>query len=109
MTLTEQLITIAMGVAGVQLFRFLPFWVFPANRPVPQYIKYLGKVFPAAIFSMLIVYCYRNIDLTSGDHGLPDIIAGVVTLVLHFWRKNMFLSILVGTGLYMFLVQAVFI
>lgn len=109
MTLTEQIITIAMGVLGVQLSRWIPFWLFPANRPIPEYIRYLGKVLPAAMFGMLVIYCYKNIDLFSGYGGVPDFIAGVVTLALHLWKKNMFLSMAIGTGLYMFLVQVVFV
>ncbi|WP_032092751.1 MULTISPECIES: branched-chain amino acid transporter permease [Pasteurellaceae] len=109
MTFVEQVITIGVAVLAVQLSRLLPFWVFPANRPIPEYIRYLGKVLPAAMFGMLVVYCYKNIDLTAGYHGAPDFIAGAVVLLLHFWKKNMFLSMLVGTGLYMFLVQRVFV
>ncbi|MDP9499397.1 branched-chain amino acid transporter permease [Bisgaard Taxon 45] len=108
MSFVEQIITILMGVVGVQLFRWLPFWVFPAHRPIPSYIQYLGKVLPAAMFGMLVVYCYKDVDVLSGNHGIPDFIAGAVVLALHFWRRNMFLSIAVGTGLYMFLVQVVF-
>ncbi|PJG82089.1 branched-chain amino acid transporter permease [Caviibacterium pharyngocola] len=109
MTFNEQLITIGMGILGVQLFRWLPFWIFPANRPIPEYIRYLGKVLPAAMFGMLIIYCYKNVDITSGYHGAPDFIAGAVVLGLHFWKKNMFLSMAVGTLLYMVLVQNVFV
>ena len=109
MTFNEQLITIGLGILAVHFCRLLPFWIFPANRPIPEYIRYLGKVLPAAMFGMLVVYCYKNIDLLSGYHGTPDFIAGGVTLALHLWKKNMFLSMAAGTGLYMFLVQAVFV
>ena len=109
MTLTEQIVTIGICVLAVQFTRWLPFWVFPANRPIPEYIRYLGKVLPAAMFGMLGVYCYKNLDVLSGYHGLPDFLAGVLVLVLHFWRKNMFLSIAAGTIFYMILVQRVFI
>ena len=109
MTLTEQIVTIGICVLAVQFTRWLPFWVFPANRPIPEYIRYLGKVLPAAMFGMLVVYCYKNLDVLSGYHGLPNFLAGVLVLVLHFWRKNMFLSIAAGTIFYMILVQRVFI
>lgn len=109
MTLNEQILTIAISVAAVQFCRWLPFWVFPAHRPIPEYIRYLGKVLPAAMFGMLVVYCYKNTDLFHADYGLPDFIAGAVTLGLHFWKKNMFLSIAAGTILYMVLVQLVFV
>ena len=75
MTLTEQIITIGIAVLGVQFTRWLPFWIFPANRPIPEYIRYLGRVLPAAMFGMLVVYCYKNIDVLSGFHGLPEFIA----------------------------------
>lgn len=109
MTLTQEIITIAMGVLGVHFCRLLPFWIFPANRPVPEYIRYLGRVLPAAMFGMLVIYCYKNVDVFSGYRGAADFIAGAITLALHLWRKNMFLSMSAGTLLYMFLVQAVFI
>ena len=109
MTLTEQIVTIGICVLAVQFTHWLPFWVFPANRPIPEYIRYLGKVLPAAMFGMLVVYCYKNLDVLSGYRGLPDFLAGVLVLVLHFWRKNMFLSIAAGTIFYMILVQRVFI
>ena len=109
MSLMEQILTIAIAVLAVQITRWLPFWIFPANRPIPEYIRYLGRVLPAAMFGMLVVYCYKNIDVLSGFHGLPEFIAGAVVLTLHFWKRNMFLSIAAGTLLYMFLVQHVFV
>ena len=109
MTRTEQIITNGNCVHTVQFTRLLPFFVFPANRPIPQYIRYLGKVLPPAMFGMLVVYCYKNIDVLTGYHGIPDFLAGIVVLELHFWKKNMFLSIAVGTLFYMVLVQLVFI
>ncbi len=109
MSLMEQILTIAIAVLAVQITRWLPFWIFPANRPIPEYIRYLGRVLPAAMFGMLVVYCYKNIDVLSGFHGFPEFIAGAVVLALHFWKRNMFLSIAAGTLLYMFLVQQVFV
>ncbi|MDG2918022.1 branched-chain amino acid transporter permease [Bisgaard Taxon 10/6] len=109
MTLSQQIITIAMGVVGVHFCRLLPFWIFPANRPIPHYIRYLGKVLPAAMFGMLVIYCFKDIDLFTGYHGIPNFIAGAVTLALHLWKKNMFLSMAAGTILYMILVQQVFV
>ena len=39
MTLTEQIITIAMVVLGTVLTRFLPFLLFPAGKATPKYIQ----------------------------------------------------------------------
>ncbi|OOF49538.1 branched-chain amino acid ABC transporter [Rodentibacter trehalosifermentans] len=109
MTVTEHIITVGICVLAVQFTRLLPFWVFPANRPIPEYIRYLGKVLPAAMFGMLVIYCYKNIDILSGYRGIPDFLAGALVLLLHFGKKNMFLSIAAGTIFYMALVQTVFV
>ena len=50
MTLEQQIITIGMVVLGTVITRFLPFIIFPAGKPTPKYIQYLGKVIPGAIF-----------------------------------------------------------
>lgn len=55
MSLSEQMITIALCVVATVSMRLLPFVAFRANKPTPQYIQYLGKVLPGAVFSMLVV------------------------------------------------------
>lgn len=54
MSLTQQIITIAMVVLGTVITRFLPFLLFPAEKPTPKYIRYLGKVLPSAVFGLLV-------------------------------------------------------
>ena len=85
--------------------RFLPFVIFSGKRQTPAYISYLGKVLPFSIMGMLVIYCYKTIDLTSSTHGIPEILAGLVVAGLQFWKKNMFVSICAGTALYMVLIR----
>lgn len=108
MTLFQQIITISMCVLGTMLTRFLPFAVFHSKRPTPQYIQYLGKVLPGAIFAMLVIYCLRNVSLLQGGHGLPELIAILVTVGLHLRKRQMLLSIAGGTICYMLLIQFLF-
>lgn len=108
MTITEQIITIAVIAAATMLTRFLPFFVFPAGKPTPRYVKYLGKVLPAAIFGLLVVYCLRNVNIPGGSHGLPELISIAIVVALHLWNRQMLLSIAGGTVCYMVLVQTVF-
>ncbi|MGN0330378.1 MAG: branched-chain amino acid transporter permease [Kineothrix sp.] len=56
-----------------------------------------------------MVYCLRHIDFLSGSHGLAELISVGVTVVLHLWKKNILLTVGLGTLCYMFLVQAVFV
>ena len=108
MTLTEQILTVAICALGTMATRFLPFLLFSPKRPTPAYVQYLGKALPAAIFGMLVVYCLKNVEFFSGNHGLPDLLAIAVTAGLHIWKRQMLVSIAGGTVFYMVLVQMVF-
>ena len=108
MTLTQQLVTIGMVILGTVLTRFIPFLVFPAGKPTPKYIQYLGKVLPAAVFGLLVAYCLRNVNLFAGSHGIPEFLAILVVVILHLWKRQMLLSIAGGTVCYMLLVQLIF-
>ena len=108
MTVSEQIITVALCVAGTMTTRFLPFVVFSSRRPTPKYVQYLGKVLSGAIFGLLVVYCLKDVSIINYSHGIPEAIAIVVTVLLHLWKRQMLLSIAGGTVIYMLLVQLVF-
>lgn len=105
MTLTQQIITIAMCVLGTMATRFLPFIIFSEKRPVPKYVKYLGKALPAAAYGMLVIYCLKDVSISEGTHGIPELLGIAVTAVLHLWKRNMLLSIAGGTIFYMILIR----
>lgn len=92
--------------ATTWLLRFLPFLVF--RKRVPAYVAYLGRVLPAAIVGMLVVYCLKDVHPTLAPHGLPELIAGATVVALQCWKRNSLVSILSGTVVYMLLVQLVF-
>ena len=88
MTLLQQIITIAMVVLGTAITRFLPFIVFPADKPVPKYVQYLGKVLPSAVFGLLVIYCLRNVSIFTGSHGIPELISIVLVIALHLAERD---------------------
>ena len=93
MTITEQIITIALCVVGTMTTRFLPFLIFRSDKPAPKYIQYLGKALPAAIFGMLVVYCLKNVNLTAWSFGIPEFVSLIIVITLHLWKRKMLLSI----------------
>lgn len=99
---------IAVVSACTALLRAFPFIVFGGKRDVPKIIQYLGGVLPTSIMVVLVVYCLRNMEFGNMSGYMPSIIASVVVVFLHAWKKNILLSILLGTICYMFLVQVVF-
>jgi len=108
MTLTQQIITVAMVVLGTMITRFLPFFVFPAGKETPEYVQYLGKMLPGAVFGLLVIYCLKYVSLFQGSHGIPEMISIIVVIALHTWKRQMLISIAGGTLCYMLLVQMVF-
>lgn len=108
MTSFQAILTILICSAATILIRFLPFAVFSGKRKTPEYVLYLGRALPPAIFSMLVVYCLKGVSLFQGSHGIPEAIASAVTVALHLWKRQTLLSITGGTLCYMFLVQMIF-
>lgn len=108
MTVLQQFITIGMVIFGTVLTRFLPFLFFPAGKPTPKYVRYLGRVLPSAVFGLLVVYCLKNVSIFTGSRGIPELIAILFVIALHLWKRQMLLSIAGGTICYMLLVQFIF-
>ncbi|MFI3236422.1 MAG: AzlD domain-containing protein [Lachnospiraceae bacterium] len=91
------------------LTRVIPFLLFPKGKTVPPIVLYLGTVLTPAIIGMLVVYCLKGTTFFLYPYGIPEAIAVLVVVLLHIWKRNIFISIGVGTVLYMYLIQVVFI
>ena len=104
----QSIIIIAICVGCTILERGLPFLVFRKGE-IPSLIRYLGKVLPLAIMATLVVYCLRGTTFDSVANFIPQIVAVVVTVILHLWKRNTLISVFGGTAVYMFLLQLVFI
>jgi branched-subunit amino acid transport protein AzlD len=104
-----QTIAIILSVAaGVMITRFLPFIAFPEKREIPAFVTYLGKMLPTAMMGLLVVYCFKDVSVTSIPFGLPELISVLIIIILHKWKSNVLLSIGGGTAIFMILKQTVF-
>ena len=108
MTNTYAILTIAVCALVTAGLRFLPFLIFGENRTTPPVIAYLGQVLPFSIMGMLVVYCLKDVDLSTMPFGLPEAIGCATVAGLHVWKRNTLLSIGAGTVVYMLLVQFIF-
>lgn len=106
---THAIALIAVTALVTALLRFLPFAIFSGKRETPAIIRYLGQVLPYAIMAMLVVYCLKGISFAAAPYGLPELIASLVVILLHAWKRNTLLSIVTGTVSYMLLIQFVFV
>lgn len=87
MTLLQQIIMVSAGVAATMLTRFIPFVAFRPGKPTPKYILYLGKVLPASLFALLVVYCLRHIHSFSAD-SVAQVAAVAFTILIHVWKEK---------------------
>ncbi|MCR4944534.1 MAG: AzlD domain-containing protein [Clostridium sp.] len=107
-SLYEQIITIFLCVIGTMLTRFLPFLIFLPKRPIPKYIQYLGDILTSALFGTLVIYSLKDINVLSGNYGIPELISIFIVAFIHLWKRKMMLSIVSGTATYMILIQFIF-
>ena len=49
LTTTQALVIAGAVTLGTIITRFLPFLLFPDNKPIPKVVEYLGRTLPAAM------------------------------------------------------------
>jgi len=100
-------VTIFTVAVMTWITRGLPYLLFNKKNP-PQIITYLGTVLPASIMVILVIYCLRDTHFTAYPHGAAELISVFLIVVMQFWRKNLIISVFVGTVCYMLLIRTVF-
>lgn len=98
-------ITVAVLAISVMITRFLPFIIFKESDKLPECIEYLGTVLPAALMGLLVVYCFKDVNVTDCTKSVPAIIAAVSVAAVHLLKRNTILSITAGTAVYMILIR----
>lgn len=109
MTLTQQIITVAIVALMTMATRFTPFLVFSENRPTPKFLSYLATALPPAVFGMLVVFCLKGATSLAYPYALPELISVAAVVLLHLGFRKILVSIVGGTALYMILVNLIFV
>lgn len=102
---TAYLLTfIVVAAAATFLTRLLPFVLLYrwADHPL---LKHLGRYLPPVLMVLLLMYALKDAFVT-GEALLPSLTALLLVTLLHLLWRNPLISILSGTGLYMFLTQS---
>lgn len=84
--------------------RAFPFLLL-RRRTLSPFLRYLGKILPAAIIVILLIYCLRSSFGLPLLEALPSFVAVGAVFLLHRLRHNMLLSIGGATVLYMVLLR----
>ena len=105
MTTTQLLITVALCSLTTIAIRFAPFMLFPQGKSAPRFITWLGQYLPRAVMAMILVYCLKDVHFAAASGWLPPLAGVAATAALHVWRRQMSLSIVGGTAVYMILLR----
>lgn len=101
------LLFIAVMAIATFMTRLLPFILLYKISEHPM-LLYLGRYLPPVMMVLLLFYCFRDLRFSALADGPAELLALALVIVLHLWRGNALLSIMAGTGLYMFLCQSSF-
>ena len=103
----QLLVMILISALMTVALRFLPFLMFRSRDRMPDFIQWLGKQLPRAVMAMLVIYCLKDINISSASGWAAPLIGVAVTAALHAWKKKMILSITGGTAVYMLLIRLI--
>ena len=98
MSTKEVYIAIAIAVAITFFIRMFPLFFFSNRDTIPKIVKDLG-----------VLYCLRSMRFDSLAGFVPLTVASAVTAGSYLWKRKSILSIVLGTAVYMFLIQQVFV
>ena len=87
---------------GMAICRLLPFIIF-ANGKLPKLVKFYEKYLPYSLMAILFCYCLASVKFSVYPHGFPEIISLIVITLLHIWKKNIMLSLFLGTAVFLIL------
>ncbi|MDO5025904.1 MAG: AzlD domain-containing protein [Trueperella sp.] len=93
------LAVVVMTWAITFVLRAMPFLFLTKVRDSAA-LKYLGKVMPAGVMLILVVFTLRGLDLTTPESWLPAAAGVITTVVLHLLLRKVLLSILGGAGVF---------
>ena len=105
MTGTQAFVTVLIAAVVTMATRAILFLLFPAGKKAPAFITWLSGQLPRAVMAMLMIYCLKDLSFSAAAGWLPALLGVVATALLHLWKRQMMISIVGGTALYMALIR----
>lgn len=94
------LAAVFVSAAVIGGIRLLPFILF-RNGAVPRGMDFIEKYMSPVAMAVLTVASLASVSWTRAPHGIPELAGVALTAAVHLYRRNVLLSIAVGTGAYM--------
>lgn len=108
LSITSALIATAIMAAIILLCRIVPYLFFRKTAENPRlasFIRFVEKTVPPVAMTSLAFNAIAVGLRSNLSSGLAGLLASLITVVLHLWRRNPLLSIGGGTGVYMIIIR----
>ena len=76
-------------------------------RILPKIVKFYEKYLPFSLMAILFCLCLSTVKFSIYPYGFPEILTLLIVGVLQFWKKNVILSLFLGTAIYLVLIRYV--
>ena len=105
MMMFHSILMILVVSISTVLLRSVPFLLFGGKKDIPKTVGYLGNVLPAAMIGVLVIYCFKSVQLTSLGGWIPQLAGGLAVVLLHLKWRSTLIGIAGGTAFYMVLIR----
>lgn len=90
-----------MGVCTL-LLRALPYLLLSDKTAQTPWLVFIKRMMPPGMMIILVLFCVQDIDFINAfDQSWHTLAAMVITALVHQKWRNPFLSIVIGTGVFM--------
>lgn len=101
MTIADKTIFIALLSLATMATRFLPFTIAQKITHSEVFRK-VESILPTFVLGLIVIYCYRN---TQSPEYIKQVLAGAFVITLQLAFRKYLLSLFLGSGLYLTLVN----
>ena len=98
------LATMIVMAISTYFTRIIPFLLFVPGKDSTK-LHYIAKSTPPMVMMILVIYMLKDVDYFSSEI-FYTFLALAITIGFQVYKRNALLSIVAGTAVYMFFVQA---
>ena len=97
-------IAVLLSALATFITRATPFYALRNYKPNP-YLDAIEKHMGMMIMVILVCYGLKDTKFSEFPYGLGELAAVLTAVLVHLKFKNALLSIVISTGIYMFLIR----
>ncbi len=101
MSITYIALAIAISALVTIFTRAFPFILLSRRDRIPERLLFVAKRLPVAVIAILLFYSVQHVSFSTFSGWGGEVIGILVVVLLHLWKRNTLLSVLLGTLTYM--------